>query len=234
MPINNNTGLIEIVDKSYTLYEVKEELNMSLQNFIMDKNKKETIETIKNRFMLSLSIYCVITYILGIGDRHLDNIMIKENGLLFHIDFSFCLGYDPKPFYPCIRITKEMIDMIGGLNSDAYDNFLKTSNSYYNKIRKYTSVISLYIILLNDINKNIFSLELLEEHVKKKLIYPETDCYAENMLSDTIMNNSENYSYIDFIHYHSKEKTVSKTLYSVYDSSLSMSLFLKNKIASFL
>ena len=154
--------------------------------------------------------------------------------LLFHIDFSFCLGYDPKPFYPCIRITKEMIDMIGGLNSDAYDNFLKTSNSYYNKIRKYTSVISLYIILLNDINKNIFSLELLEEHVKKKLIYPETDCYAENMLSDTIMNNSENYSYIDFIHYHSKEKTVSKTLYSVYDSSLSMSLFLKNKIASFL
>ena len=209
LPINTMCGLIEIVPDSYTLYNIKEEENMSLQNFIMENNKKETIECIKNRFLDSLSIYSVITYVLGIGDRHLDNIMIINTGLLFHIDYSFCMGYDPKPFYPCIRLTKEMIDMIGGMNSGGYKEFLKRSNNYYNIIRKYTSVLSLYIILLHNIDKDIFNLKFLDEHIKK-LIYPETDNYAENALSDTIINNSEDYSYIDFIHYHSKEKQYQK------------------------
>lgn len=234
IPININSGLIEIIDESNTLYFIKEELNISLQNFIMEKNKNETIEVIKTRFLKSLSIYSVITYVLGIGDRHLDNIMITNSGLLFHIDYSYCLGYDPKPFYPVIRITQDMIDMIGGIKSEGYKNYIKISNNYYNIIRRYTNIISLYILLLNDVNKDIFSVEFIDNYIKKKFVYPESDNYANNTLNDTIINNSENYNYIDFIHYHSKEKTVSKTIYNLYDSSLSLSMYLKNKFYSIL
>jgi len=78
----------------------------------------------------------VITYILGIGDRHLDNLLITTNGNLFHIDFGFILGADPKPLPPPMKLCKEMVEGMGGQNSKYYVVFKQYCCEAYNILRK--------------------------------------------------------------------------------------------------
>ncbi|KAG2448608.1 hypothetical protein HYH02_006498 [Chlamydomonas schloesseri] len=94
--------------------------------------RAEVVET----FVRSCAGYCVMTYILGVGDRHLDNLMLTHDGRLFHIDFGYILGADPKPFPPPMKLCKEMIEAMGGQGSDYYKQFRMYACEAYNILRK--------------------------------------------------------------------------------------------------
>ncbi|KAK6050287.1 hypothetical protein COOONC_12211 [Cooperia oncophora] len=68
-----------------------------------------------DNYVRSLAGYCVMCYVLGVGDRHLDNLLLCENGRIFHVDFGFILGRDPKPLPPPMKLTNEMLQAMGGI-----------------------------------------------------------------------------------------------------------------------
>lgn len=69
------------------------------------------------RYVKSTAMYSIFTYVLGIGDRHLENILLQPNGRLVHIDFGWLFGRDPKPRPAKIKVSPEMVEALGGVES---------------------------------------------------------------------------------------------------------------------
>ncbi|KAH0627791.1 hypothetical protein JD844_008162, partial [Phrynosoma platyrhinos] len=110
-------------------------------------------------FLLFLAGYCVITYILGVGDRHLDNLLLTKTGKLFHIDFGYILGRDPKPLPPPMKLNKEMVEGMGGTQSEQYQEFRKQCYTAFLHLRRYSNLILNLFSLMVDANIPDIALE---------------------------------------------------------------------------
>ena len=97
--VEHCVGLIEVVLNADTIANIQKNKGNaaiaafkkgSLLAWLRDHNPQESdLNRAIEEFTLSCAGYCVATYILGVADRHNDNIMVKKNGQLFHIDFGF-------------------------------------------------------------------------------------------------------------------------------------------------
>ncbi|KAJ4973014.1 hypothetical protein NE237_006188 [Protea cynaroides] len=137
-------GMLEFIPSSSLAHILSEHRSIVsyLQKFHPDEDGPFGITaTCLETFIKSCAGYSVITYILGIGDRHLDNLLLRDDGRLFHVDFGFILGRDPKPFPPPMKLCKEMVEAMGGAESQYYTRFKSYCCEAYNILRKSSNLI---------------------------------------------------------------------------------------------
>ncbi|XP_006889295.1 PREDICTED: phosphatidylinositol 3-kinase catalytic subunit type 3-like [Elephantulus edwardii] len=136
----------------------------SIQNFFRKHAPSENgpngiSSEVMDTYVKSCAGYCVITYILGVGDRHLDNLLLTKTGKLFHIDFGYILGRDPKPLPPPMKLNKEMVEGMGGTQSEQYQEFRKQCYTAFLHLRRYSNLILNLFSLMVDANIPDIALE---------------------------------------------------------------------------
>ncbi|CAA7266904.1 unnamed protein product [Cyclocybe aegerita] len=140
-------------------------------------------------FVRSCAGYCVVTYLLGVGDRHLDNLLVAPDGHFFHVDFGYILGRDPKPFPPQVKVCKEMVDGMGGAQSPHYARFKNFCFTAFTILRKSTNLILNLVTLMVDANipdiKHRDVHEQLQEKFRLDLTEEEAIKHFEVLLNET-------------------------------------------------
>jgi hypothetical protein len=206
IPTSPTSGFIEIVKDSKTLFEIFKE--GTINNYLQIHNPEKKIGDILENYMRSLAFSVVITFILGVGDRHLENIMLTSEGILFHIDFSWLMS-EPKPYIPAIRIDQSMLEGIGG--NLQYEKFKNICIDMFLCLRKYVSL--LFCCFLNfafcdpPIQHSQYTIEFLENHISERFMLGQTETDASSIFSKLIDNSKDAMSMkvSDYIHSYSSK-----------------------------
>ncbi|XP_053682998.1 phosphatidylinositol 3-kinase catalytic subunit type 3 [Sabethes cyaneus] len=147
---------------------------------------------VMDTYIKSCAGYCVITYLLGVGDRHLDNLLLTDSGKLFHIDFGYILGRDPKPMPPPMKLSKEMVEAMGGLYSEHYQEFRKLCYTAFLHLRRHANVMLNLFGLMVDASIPDIALEpdkavkKVEDNLRLDLSDEEAVQHLQNLLDVSI------------------------------------------------
>ncbi|KAJ8914580.1 hypothetical protein NQ315_017285, partial [Exocentrus adspersus] len=137
--------------------------------------------------------YCVITYILGICDRHNDNIMLKTSGHLFHIDFGKFLGdaqmfgnfkRDRAPFV----LTSDMAYVINGGDrpTEKFHQFVDLCCQAFNIIRNHRNLF-LFLITSSGICRiTPESISYMHKALLPELSNPEAAAYFTRLIEESL------------------------------------------------
>jgi phosphatidylinositol kinase/protein kinase (PI-3 family) len=154
----NGVGLIEVVLNAETVSSIQLAYGGSsaafkdqpLEEWLRKQNPDDTeYEKAVETFTLSCAGYCVATYVLGIGDRHNDNIMVTQGGQLFHIDFGHFLGNIKKKFgfkrerAPFV-LTPDFVYVMGkkdGRDGEQFKKFVEICVQAYLILRRHSNLL---------------------------------------------------------------------------------------------
>lgn len=159
LPTAVDSGMVEVVGESTTLYAIEQRVGYSIAQYLIDHNGAD-IEAAQHRFVESLACYIIFTYILGVGDRHLENVMLRQDGCLFHIDFGFILGEEPTKAIregSEFRLCTSQIAAMGGPDHPNYHKFTQLCEKIFLCLRRHAAV---FYTCLKDTDVSLSTVEI--------------------------------------------------------------------------
>ncbi len=216
VPTSPTSGFIEIVQRSKTLHEIFQE--GTINNYLQMHNPEKKFGEILENYMKSLAFWTIFTYLLGVGDRHLENIMLTSDGVLFHIDYGFILGYETKPYVPLIRIDNSILEGIGG--NVQYEKFKSICIDMFLCLRRYSSMLFCCFITFTSCDPPIqntkFTLDLLENHIIDRFLLGQSETDVSTTLSKLIDNSRDavTLKVSDYIHTYASKMPTSKGIFN--------------------
>ena len=182
LPLTQDHGWIIMLDDTTTLYEIRQQ-GRTLQNMLLDRLNHLTIAEFRTHFAKTCAAACVLCYVMGVGDRHLSNMLVTQDGRILHIDFTYILGDDPKHVRTEMRVTKDMLDALGGKDTRAYEEFKHMCIEAYRAIRIHAPF---WYALLTRVSDN----ERARRHVLQRLVPGQRDEEAKDILVEIVDRSS--------------------------------------------
>jgi len=174
VPMGPSSGVIEFVPGcvSSGAYKWKNLANLQPQD--------------KIKFLCSMAGSYVACWILGIRDRHQDNMMIKDNLVFFHIDFGFILNDAPGFDAPIFSIPRGVKSYLTG---GEWRSFVGLCARAFAVLHLHSGVIinccSLLMSKLPDI-----ALAETRKYLAKSLMVSLTNASAQQAIADLVEKGS--------------------------------------------
>ena len=218
----NDSGLVEMVNDSLSLDALKQKMDhISLSDFYLhyfgngNPNSNSYKLAMKN-FIASLAGYSLVCYFLQIKDRHNGNILIDNKGHLIHIDFGFLLSnapgkglkFETAPF----KLSRDMLDCLGGTNGKYYEEFKKLLRKGFTAINKHRhKIIILVEMMWCGHGKNLDCFEKGQEAINelKTRLNPKENMKKgdiNRIVDDLISQSADNWRtrWYDIFQYHAQ------------------------------
>ena len=218
----NDSGLVEMVNDSLSLDALKQKLDhISLSDFYLhyfgsgNTNSNYYKMAMKN-YIASLAGYSLVCYFLQIKDRHNGNILIDNKGHLIHIDFGFLLSnapgkglkFETAPF----KLSKDMVDCLGGVKGKYFEEFKKLLRKGFTAINKHRhKIIILVEMMWCGHGKNLDCFEKGQEAINelKARLNPmenmkknDINTFVDNLINQSVDNWRT--KWYDIFQYHSQ------------------------------
>lgn len=152
---SQRTGLIQLIPNAVSLDGLKksESFRGNLRLYFENTYGKgpgglesPTFKAAMNNYVSSLAAYSIVSYLLGIKDRHNGNVMIDTEGHLIHIDFGFVFGLAPGKAFSmercAFKLTHEFADVMGGRGSGYFKEYERQCAQNFIVARKHFSQVS--------------------------------------------------------------------------------------------